>query len=83
MSLLGMKIGVLGGGIGGLTAALALAQRGAQVTVLEQADAISEVGAGIQVSPTGFCVLKALGLDEALRATCVKGEAVEIGRARF
>lgn len=78
MSLLGMKIGVLGGGIGGLTAALALAQRGAQVTVLEQADAISEVGAGIQVSPNGFCVLKALGLDEALRATCVKGEAVEL-----
>lgn len=78
MSLLGMKIGVLGGGIGGLTAALALAQRGAQVTVLEQADAISEVGAGIQVSPNGFCVLKALGVDEALRATCVKGEAVEL-----
>lgn len=78
MSLLGMNIGVLGGGIGGLTAALALAQRGAQVTVLEQAEAISEVGAGIQVSPNGFCVLKALGLDEALRPTCVKGAAVEL-----
>lgn len=78
MSLLGMNIGVLGGGIGGLTAALALAQRGAQVTVLEQAEAISEVGAGIQVSPNGFCVLKALGLAEALRNCCVKGEAVEL-----
>lgn len=78
MSLLGMNIGVLGGGIGGLTAALALAQRGAQVTVLEQAEAISEVGAGIQVSPNGFCVLKGLGLDDALRATCVKGDAVEL-----
>lgn len=78
MSLLGMNIGVLGGGIGGLTAALALAQRGAQVTVLEQAEAISEVGAGIQVSPNGFCVLKALGLAETLRNTCVKGEAVEL-----
>ncbi|UZD92231.1 FAD-dependent monooxygenase [Cognatishimia activa] len=78
MSLLGMNIGVLGGGIGGLTAALALAQRGAQVTVLEQADAISEVGAGIQVSPNGFCVLKALGLAEEIRKTCLKAEAVEL-----
>ncbi|MEE2946115.1 MAG: FAD-dependent monooxygenase [Pseudomonadota bacterium] len=78
MTLLGMKIGVLGGGIGGLTAALALAQRGAQVTVLEQAEAIKEVGAGIQVSPNGFCVLRALGLGDALRAKAVKGEAVEL-----
>ncbi|CUJ33401.1 FAD-dependent monooxygenase [Cognatishimia activa] len=78
MTLLGLKIGVLGGGIGGLTAALALAQRGAQVTVLEQAEAIKEVGAGIQVSPNGFCVLRALGLGDALRAKAVKGEAVEL-----
>lgn len=78
MNLLGMKIGVLGGGIGGLTAALALAQRGALVTVLEQAEAISEVGAGIQISPNGICVLKALGIDASLRQTSVKGEEVEL-----
>ncbi|SHG33362.1 FAD-dependent monooxygenase [Cognatishimia maritima] len=78
MTLIGMNIGVLGGGIGGLTAALALAQRGAQVTVLEQAEKISEVGAGIQISPNGVCVLRALGLGDAIRAVSVKAEAVEL-----
>ncbi|MBT2131971.1 FAD-dependent monooxygenase [Aliiroseovarius lamellibrachiae] len=56
------NITIIGGGIGGLTASIALAQRGAQVTVLEQADAITEVGAGLQISPNGFRVLNALGL---------------------
>ena len=53
---------VLGAGIGGLAVATALAQRGAKVRVLEQADAITEVGAGIQVSPNGMAVLRALGV---------------------
>lgn len=76
--LLGMNIAVLGGGIGGLTAALALAQRGALVTVYEQAAALTEVGAGIQISPNGFCVLRALGLADEIRAKAVKAEAVEL-----
>jgi 2-polyprenyl-6-methoxyphenol hydroxylase-like FAD-dependent oxidoreductase len=46
-----------------LAAALAAARAGAQVTVLEQAPEIAEVGAGIQISPNGWAVLKALGLD--------------------
>ena len=46
--------------------------------MLEQAEAIKEVGAGIQVSPNGFCVLRALGLGDALRSKAVKGEAVEL-----
>lgn len=62
----GRAITVLGGGVAGLAAALALAQRGAQVTVLEQAAAIAEVGAGIQISPNGAAVLRALGLGPAL-----------------
>lgn len=78
MGLDGQKITVAGAGIGGLTAAIALRQRGAQVTVLEQAEAITEVGAGIQVSPNGFAVLKALGLGEAFRGIAVQGEAVEL-----
>ena len=78
MALQGQKITVAGAGIGGLTAAIALRQRGAQVTVLEQAEAITEVGAGIQVSPNGFAVLKALGLGEAFRAIAVQGAAVEL-----
>ena len=68
MSLIGQRIAVLGGGVAGLAVAVALARRGAQVTVMEQAEAIAEVGAGLQISPNGVAVLKALGLGEALAA---------------
>lgn len=58
---------VIGGGIGGLTTALALLKRGIDVEVYEQAARLGEVGAGIQISPNGTRVLFALGLEEALR----------------
>lgn len=76
MVLLGREITVLGAGIGGLTAALCLAARGAQVRVIEQAEAIREVGAGLQISPNGFRVLEALGLGDALKADAVRSKAV-------
>lgn len=78
MSLSDLKILVIGAGIGGLTVARALALRGADVTVLEQAPEISEVGAGIQVSPNGFVVLRALGLDPMLSNRAVEAEAVSL-----
>ncbi|PJE29952.1 salicylate hydroxylase [Pseudooceanicola antarcticus] len=62
MHLEGLKIAVIGAGIGGLAAARALALRGAEVTVLEQADKIREVGAGLQISPNGAAVLRGLGM---------------------
>lgn len=62
MRINGLKIGVVGGGIGGLAAALALRQRGAQVTVFEQASELAEVGAGLQISANGMVVLRALGV---------------------
>lgn len=68
---------VIGAGIGGLAAAVAFARRGVTVTVLEQADAIREVGAGLQVSPNGLFVLRALGLEPRLRERgAVQGTAV-------
>ena len=73
MSLIGQKVTVLGAGVAGLAVARALALRGAVVTVLEQADAIREVGAGVQVSPNGASVLRALGLAlPGLRADAVE-----------
>src|SRR5436190_7761439 len=60
------RIAVIGAGIGGLAAALALLQRGLDVDVYEQAAQLGEVGAGIQISPNGTRILYALGLEEAL-----------------
>lgn len=79
---LNRHITVLGGGIGGLACALALRQRGAAVTVLEQAEAITEVGAGIQVSPNGLRVLEALGLGAAFRAGSMNALAVSLRDGR-
>ncbi|MEQ9260810.1 MAG: FAD-dependent oxidoreductase, partial [Roseovarius sp.] len=78
MALEGMKIVVIGAGIGGLAAARALALRGAQVTLLEQAPEIREVGAGLQVSPNGYRVIEALGLGAGLREKGIRAEAVRL-----
>ncbi|MGJ8617118.1 MAG: FAD-dependent monooxygenase [Sulfitobacter sp.] len=68
---------VIGGGIGGLAVATALARQGVAVTLLEQAPRITEVGAGLQISPNGLAVLRALGLEDALRQRhAVRGKAV-------
>ncbi len=75
-ALSGLQATVIGAGIGGLAAALALCRRGASVSVLEQAPEISEVGAGLQISPNGTRVLTALGLDPA--ALGDQAEAVEL-----
>ena len=59
---------VAGGGIGGLAAAVALAQAGWRVTVLERAPEFGEVGAGLATTGNGMTALAALGLAEAARA---------------
>ena len=62
---------VVGGGIGGLAAALALARLGLRVTLLEQASEIGEIGAGIQLGPNAFAALDALGVGENARGRAV------------
>lgn len=76
--LKGGKVTVLGAGAAGLSVARALALKGAQVTILEQASEIREVGAGLQISPNGARVLSALGLGAALDGISLRGERVEL-----
>ncbi|MCA8884627.1 MAG: FAD-dependent monooxygenase [Rhodobacteraceae bacterium] len=76
--LIGRDITVIGAGIGGLATALALALRGARVEVLEQAPEITEIGAGIQISPNGMVVLDALGVAGDLIARSVTGQGVRL-----
>jgi salicylate hydroxylase len=72
-----LSVLVIGGGIGGLAAATALARRGMVVHVVEQSPEITEVGAGLQVSPNGLAVLRALGVETELeRSGAVAAQAV-------
>ena len=71
-----MKAIIVGGGIGGLAAALALGQHGWQVEVLERAAAFGEVGAGLSLWPDALRALDALGVGEAVR-----GRAALAGQA--
>ena len=73
---------IAGAGIGGLTAALALAQRGFRVTLAEQAAQLEETGAGIQLSPNASRVLIELGLEQRLKPRVVAPEAIEVRSSR-
>jgi salicylate hydroxylase len=69
-----LQIGVVGAGIGGLSAALALLQAGFRVRVYEQAPQLAEVGAGLSLSPTAVHGLNHLGLHEVLERKAYKPE---------
>jgi salicylate hydroxylase len=62
-----LRIAIVGGGIGGLTAALALRARGLNVSVFEQAEILREIGAGVSIHPNAARLLKRIGLDDQLR----------------
>jgi salicylate hydroxylase len=68
MSMRGsLRVAIVGGGIGGLTAALALRARGLDVIVFEQAEVLREIGAGVSIHPNAARLLKRIGLDDQLR----------------
>ena len=73
---------IAGAGIGGLTASLALAARGFRVVILEKAERLEEVGAGLQLSPNASHVLVALGLQHRLTARAVTPDAISLMSAR-
>jgi salicylate hydroxylase len=74
----GREITVIGAGIGGLAAAVALRLQGAAVRVLERAPEIAEVGAGLQISPNGVAVLEALGLAGMAEAESLRARGVRL-----
>ena len=71
---------VVGGGIGGLSTALALARKGIPVQVLEQAPEFKEIGAGIQLGPNVFRMFEVLGLTEQMFHWCAFPEGPRVSR---
>lgn len=71
-----ISVAIIGGGIGGLCAALSLLRAGIDAHVYEQADAFVEVGAGVQISPNASRILHRIGLAEALAETAVAATAL-------
>ena len=69
---------IAGGGIGGLTSAIALARQDLKVTVLERSDFRDESGAGIQLGPNATRLLERLGLLEAIEQVAFRPSAIFI-----
>jgi len=72
------RILIVGGGIGGLAAALALERRGAETVVCEQSPALSEIGAGLNLTPNAIKALRALGVEDAVDAIASGSEFLNI-----
>ncbi|KAA0694417.1 FAD-binding protein [Neorhizobium sp. P12A] len=69
---------IIGAGVAGLTAALAMARHGISSAIFEQADALTEVGAGLQVSPNASYILGQLGVLDALSAVWLEPKEVRL-----
>jgi salicylate hydroxylase len=83
-----LKAIIIGAGIGGLAAAVALRQRGFEVALYERAAKLEEVGAGLQIGPNGVKVLRALGLEDELMRNAFEPYSImsvtwDEGRLRF
>ena len=77
---MGPKIAIIGGGIGGLTAAVALARKGLAAEVYEQAPVLEEVGAGVGLGPNALTALAPIGLADKVAQLTVKLDGQGIKR---
>ncbi len=73
-----LPVAIAGGGIGGLAAALALAQRGIPSIVCERRAAFLEDGAGIQIGPNGSRILQQLGVGDAMREIAATPDGLSV-----
>jgi len=74
---------IIGGGIGGCTAAIALAQAGAKVSIYEQAPQLMEIGAGINVQAVAIGVLERLGITEAMLVDPILGDGIITSKLEY
>src|SRR5947209_19696968 len=75
-----MKVAIIGAGVGGLAAAIALTRRDIDCTVYEQANRLEATGASLQLGPNALRLMDELGLLERLRGIAVRPEAVDFVR---
>jgi len=76
-----MKVALVGGGIGGLAAALVFSRAGQQLELFEKASAFSDIGAGIQLGPNVTRILHAWGLADALREHAFAPDCLQVRSA--
>src|SRR6516162_2551690 len=75
-----MRVAIVGGGVGGLTAAAALSRKGIECTVYEQGPAVAVTGASLQLGPNALRLMADIGLLPVLREIGVRPEAVDFVR---
>ncbi|HTW04925.1 MAG TPA: FAD-dependent monooxygenase, partial [Streptosporangiaceae bacterium] len=68
------RVAIIGGGIGGLTAAIALSRAGVEVRVHEAAAELREIGAGVALHPNAMRVLRAIGVEDGVRKVAGRSE---------
>lgn len=73
-----MNVAIIGAGIAGLTAALLLAQKGARISLFEQAERLEDIGAGIQISPNAARILDQIEVLKQLQATWVEPDHIAL-----
>lgn len=73
-----LNVGIVGAGIGGMLASIAIAQAGANVTILEAASQLGEIGAGIQMTPNAARLLIRYGVDKVAGRDLVRFDEVNL-----